>query len=100
MPCYGVHHQSDALAVRAVGHASRDAVELRGRDQSGRVPRQRKGAVVAKEDLLRDVWGFNCDIDSRRVDFQVAALRRKIENDPSRPRHLLTVRGVGYRLLP
>ena len=57
------------------------------------------GAVVAKEDLLRDVWGFNCEIESRRVDFQVAALRRKIEKDPARPQHLLTVRGVGYRLL-
>ncbi|MGH7461238.1 MAG: winged helix-turn-helix domain-containing protein [Longimicrobiales bacterium] len=45
------------------------------------------------------VWSFNCRIDTRRVDFQVTTLREKMEADPAHPRHLLTVRGVGYRLL-
>jgi DNA-binding response OmpR family regulator len=57
------------------------------------------GKVVSKALLLRDVWGFKCAAATRTIDFHIAQLRSKIEVDPSRPEHLLTVRGVGYRLI-
>jgi DNA-binding response OmpR family regulator len=58
------------------------------------------GTVVSKDQLLRNVWGFKCEVETRTLDFHVATLREKIESDPSHPVHLLTVRGVGYRLIP
>jgi two-component system response regulator RegX3 len=56
---------------------------------------------VSREELLTKVWGYakNLDIETRTVDIHIAKLRRKIESDPARPRHLITVRGAGYRLL-
>jgi two-component system alkaline phosphatase synthesis response regulator PhoP len=56
------------------------------------------GAAVSRLDLLRCVWGYSAAAVTRTVDTHVAELRRKVEDDPSRPRHLLTVRKVGYRL--
>src|SRR5262245_5624114 len=55
---------------------------------------------VPREELLAKVWGYAKDlgIETRTVDIHVAKLRRKIEPDPADPRHLLTVRGAGYRL--
>jgi len=55
------------------------------------------GAPVAREVLLRALWGVSAG-ESRTLDTHVARLRRKIERDPSKPRHLVTVHGVGYRL--
>ena len=56
---------------------------------------------VSREELLNRVWGYakNLDMETRTVDIHIAKLRRKIESDPSDPRHLVTVRGAGYRLL-
>jgi len=56
---------------------------------------------VSREELLSSVWGYprELDIETRTVDIHVAKLRRKIETDPKVPRHLLTVRGAGYRLV-
>lgn len=56
---------------------------------------------VPRDELLSKVWGYakNLDIETRTVDIHIAKLRRKIEPDPSQPRHLVTVRGAGYRLL-
>ncbi len=56
---------------------------------------------VSREELLNKVWGYarNAAIETRTVDIHVAKLRRKIEPDPAQPRHLITVRGAGYRLL-
>ena len=56
---------------------------------------------VPREELLHKVWGYarNLDIETRTVDIHIAKLRRKIEPDPAQPRHLLTVRGTGYRLM-
>ena len=55
---------------------------------------------VPREELLAKVWGYAKDlgIETRTIDIHVAKLRRKIEPDPAEPRHLLTVRGAGYRL--
>ena len=58
----------------------------------------RRGAVVSRLELLREVWGYSAGATSRTVDTHVANLRRKLEADPSAPRHILTVWKAGYRL--
>lgn len=55
------------------------------------------GKIVSRKDLLEQVWGLHEDTDTRAIDNFVVRLRRYIEDDPGNPRHLLTVRGVGYR---
>ena len=57
------------------------------------------GRIVSRKALLENVWGLHEDTDTRAIDNFVVRLRRYIEEDPSRPRHLLTVRGVGYRFV-
>jgi len=57
------------------------------------------GAAVSRLELLRRVWGYPAAVVTRTVDTHVAELRRKLEGDPARPRHVLTVRKLGYRLL-
>ena len=59
---------------------------------------RRRGNVVTRLDLLREVWGYGSDVLSRTVDTHVGELRRKLEKDPAAPRHILTVRKTGYRL--
>ena len=56
--------------------------------------------AVSRVQLLREVWGYRSDVTSRTVDTHVAELRRKLERDPANPRHIMTVRKVGYRLAP
>jgi two-component system, OmpR family, alkaline phosphatase synthesis response regulator PhoP len=58
-----------------------------------------QGRVVSRKSILEEVWGLKEDTDTRAIDNFVVRLRRYIEDDPARPRHLLTVRGVGYRFL-
>lgn len=57
----------------------------------------RGGGVATRVDLLREVWGYRTWVATRTVDTHVAELRRKLETDPANPRHILTVRKVGYR---
>ncbi|MCS6774593.1 MAG: response regulator transcription factor [Anaerolineae bacterium] len=57
-----------------------------------------KGAVLSREFLINQVWGYDFDGDIRTVDVHIRWLREKIERDPSKPEHLQTVRGVGYRI--
>ncbi|MCC6670106.1 MAG: response regulator transcription factor [Planctomycetes bacterium] len=57
----------------------------------------RRGEVVTRSDLLSKVWGYVHLPTTRTVDNHVARLRKKIENDPERPLHLVTVHGIGYR---
>jgi len=59
---------------------------------------QNKGLVFRREQLLDKVWGYDFAGDSRTVDVHVRWLRKKIEHDPARPAHLITVRGAGYKL--
>ena len=59
---------------------------------------QRRGEVVSREVLLREVWGYTATPNTRTVDVHMTWLRQKIEKDPSAPVHLVTVRGMGYRL--
>jgi two-component system alkaline phosphatase synthesis response regulator PhoP len=56
--------------------------------------------VYSREQLLREVWGLRQAGQVRTVDNFVAQLRAKLEDDPEQPRHLLTVRGSGYRFVP
>ena len=58
------------------------------------------GRNVARKQILEQVWGLREDTDTRAIDNFIVRLRKYIEADPSKPRHLLTVRGVGYRFLP
>ena len=60
---------------------------------------ERAGETVSRRTLLEEVWGVRQDTDTRTVDNFVARLRRYIEAEPAHPRHLLTVRGVGYRFV-
>jgi DNA-binding response OmpR family regulator len=57
-----------------------------------------KGLVFSREQLLEKVWGYDFAGDSRTVDVHIRWLRKKIEPDAARPKHLLTVRGTGYKM--
>lgn len=86
-----------------------DTLELRVRDQvfpltlmEANVLRymiQHEGRPVSRKKMLEDVWGLHEDTDTRAIDNFIVRLRRYLEDDPASPRHLLTVRGVGYRFL-
>jgi DNA-binding response OmpR family regulator len=58
---------------------------------------QNRGRVVSRKSILEEVWGLREDTDTRAIDNFIVRLRRYLEDNPSRPKHLLTVRGVGYR---
>jgi DNA-binding response OmpR family regulator len=60
----------------------------------------RTGEVVRRDELLDEVWGYDTEVTTRTVDNHVAALRAKIEDKASEPRHLITVHGVGYKFVP
>lgn len=57
----------------------------------------RSGEPVTRDDLLNEVWGYDATPTTRTVDNHVASLRAKLEDNPSDPRHLCTVHGVGYK---
>ncbi|WP_295383962.1 response regulator transcription factor [uncultured Thiodictyon sp.] len=96
-----------------LGDLTLDAANLVGRRGTHEVPFTRReveilkylaanpGRAVPRDELLTRVWGYSrgCGIETRTVDIHIAKLRRKIEPDPALPRVLVTVRGVGYRLL-
>jgi DNA-binding response OmpR family regulator len=58
------------------------------------------GKAVSRKAILEDVWNLHEDTDTRAIDNFIVRLRRYVEEDPGKPRHLLTVRGVGYRFIP
>ena len=61
---------------------------------------QNAGHVVSRKAILENVWDLHEDTDTRAIDNFIVRLRRYIEEEPSRPRHLLTVRGLGYEFVP
>ena len=85
------------------------ALELRSRDQTVHLTLmeaavlryliKHEGRVVSRKSLLEDVWDLREDTDTRAIDNFIARLRKYIEDEPSRPKHLLTVRGIGYRFV-
>jgi DNA-binding response OmpR family regulator len=58
------------------------------------------GRPVSRRAILQDVWGLHEDTDTRAIDNFIVRLRRYIEAEPAKPRHLITVRGVGYEFVP
>ena len=60
---------------------------------------EHQGKAVSRKAMLEDVWSLREDTDTRAIDNFIVRLRRYIEKDPAAPRHLLTVRGVGYRFV-
>lgn len=59
---------------------------------------RRQGAVARRDELLREVWGFSRTVQTRTIDTHISELRRQLESDPGRPRHIITVWKRGYRL--
>ena len=60
---------------------------------------RRQGAVASRKELLKEVWGYSAFVTTRTVDSHVAELRRRIEENPADPKHVLTVWKVGYRFV-
>jgi DNA-binding response OmpR family regulator len=61
---------------------------------------RRRGAIASRVELLREVWGAGAAVSRRAVDTHIARLRRKLEDDPANPRHILTALAWGYRFRP
>ena len=99
----------DELESFRVGDRVVDLDGLAVRHDGGRIPltptevevlrtlRRRAGHPVRREELLHKVWGL-AQSSTRTLDTHITRLRKKLEPDPGRPRHILTVHGVGYRL--
>ena len=60
---------------------------------------EHEGQPVSRKAMLEDVWGLHEDTDTRAIDNFIVRLRRYLEDDPTKPKHVLTVRGVGYRFV-
>ncbi|HVB58468.1 MAG TPA: response regulator transcription factor [Candidatus Acidoferrales bacterium] len=58
---------------------------------------EHRGTTLSREELLRDVWGYDATPSTRTVDVHVAWLRQKLENDPKNPQLILTIVGLGYK---
>ena len=56
--------------------------------------------VISRDELLNEVWGYNCYPSTRTVDNHIMKLRQKLEDDPLNPAHFKTVHGVGYKFVP
>jgi DNA-binding response OmpR family regulator len=61
---------------------------------------EHENEVVHRHDLLEKVWGFDVTPTTRTVDNYILELRKKLEPDPSKPKHILTIRGAGYKFVP
>ncbi len=86
----------DTLEIHANGHTTR--LTLMEADLL-RYLLSREGRVVPRKEILEEVWRVREDTDTRAIDNFIVRLRRYLEDDPVRPKHLLTVRGVGYRFV-
>ena len=58
---------------------------------------QHVGATLSRDEILREVWGYEATTFTRTVDMHIASLRQKLENDPKHPELILTVQGIGYK---
>ncbi len=61
---------------------------------------QNRGRPVSRKEMLEKVWNLHEDTETRAIDNFIVRLRRYVEKDPARPRHLITVRGLGYEFIP
>lgn len=93
----------DLLIIPQEGVVSRDGVQIHLTKTEFRLLVElanSPGKVFSREDLLEKVWGHGVFGDGRLVDVHVRRLRTKVEADPANPRHVMTVRGLGYKLQP
>jgi DNA-binding response OmpR family regulator len=60
---------------------------------------ERQGEIISREELLKQIWGYDSYPDTRTVDAHIAKLRRKIEDKPDEPKLIVTIHGVGYKFL-
>jgi DNA-binding response OmpR family regulator len=104
----------DAAAARILNFHGRlvdlDALELKVSGRSYHLTQmecdllayliRNAGKAVSRKAILEDVWALHEDTDTRAIDNFIVRLRRYLEDDPSRPKLLLTVRGVGYKAVP
>jgi DNA-binding response OmpR family regulator len=60
---------------------------------------EKEGQTVSRKEILQDVWEVREDTDTRAIDNFIVRLRRYLEDEPGNPKHLLTVRGIGYRFV-
>ncbi len=60
---------------------------------------EHRGAVISRDELLNAVWGYEASVFTRTVDVHVGVLRQKLETHPRKPRHILTVHGLGYKFV-
>ena len=58
---------------------------------------QHAGQVIKREDILRSIWGEKVYVTTRTVDAHIANLRKKVEEEPDKPRWIIGIRGVGYK---
>ena len=87
--------------LRYIARRSGKAVEMTRKEFATlRFLVARAGEVVTRDELLNEVWGFECYPVSRTVDNHIAALRAKLESNPGQPEHIRTVHGVGYKFVP
>ena len=102
---------ADASNIIALGNRviDFDALELRSGEQTVHLTLMEAellrylinhdGRIVSRSAILEDVWGLREDTDTRAIDNFIVRLRKYIEDEPSRPQYLLTVRGVGYKFV-
>ena len=60
---------------------------------------QHRNKTVSRDDLLTNVWGYDESISTRTVDNFILKLRQKLEDDPANPKYIITIHGIGYRLI-
>jgi DNA-binding response OmpR family regulator len=60
---------------------------------------ERQGEIISREELLKEIWGYEHSPDTRTVDAHIAKLRQKIEDKPEEPKLIVTVHGIGYKFL-
>ncbi len=98
--------EEEPVVFGSVSVDLRSRVVLKGGQEVSLTPKEldlllalvgRRGAVASRMDLLKEVWGHRAAVVSRTVDTHVSELRRKLEEDPSNPKHILTVHKAGYR---
>ena len=60
---------------------------------------KRQGEIISRDDLLNQIWGYDSFPNTRTVDAHIAKLRQKIEDNPEDPKLIITVHGIGYKLV-
>lgn len=97
------HYRFGGLSVdflKMQAHRGDQAIPLTTRETAIlRLMVSNKGVVISRDRLLNEVWGYDAYPTTRTVDNQIVKLRQKLEEDPESPRHILTVRGTGYKFV-